>query len=283
MSQFEKQLPFCVYHKNCLDGIAAAWVVWRHFKGEVELLAADYGDPIPAKSHVAGRDVYLVDFSWPRDVVIEYMQICNLTILDHHETAAKALEGLVEVDQTRSGAMLTWNHFNPGEDPPSGIKFCQDRDLWQWKHPGSKPWTVAAFSYPLEVEVFNRVVRTPIGDIIREGETLLRKHNSDVEKIARQARPMMIDGVTVPVVNANSLFVSDLAGALAEGHQYAVCYVDSRDARHFSLRSRNNGADVNLIAERFGGGGHKRAAGFRIMFDDPRFTRSHLELNSHDV
>lgn len=274
-------LPLCIYHKNCLDGLAAAWVVWRHFAGEVEMLSATYGDSLPEEETLRGRKVIVVDFSYKRDQVIRLQQICGLLVLDHHESAAKELEGLIEVNQAHSGAMLAWLHFNPDKEPPTALKFVEDRDLWKWRLRGSKQWTTAAFSYPLELETFDHLVRRPINEIILEGESLLRKHDQDVKKIAKSVRIMKIDGVDVPVVNANGLFVSDLGNLLSEHHEYAATYIDGQEERMYSLRSRPNRADVNVVAEAFGGGGHKRAAGFRIKFDDPRFARSHLELNSY--
>lgn len=282
MSQVGSKQPLCIYHKNCLDGLAAAWVVWKHFKGDVELLSAAYGDPLPEMEHLRGRNVYVVDFSYSREQVIQMQKHCTLVILDHHKTAAEELVGLVEVDQSRSGAMLAWDYFNPGVTAPRGLQFVQDRDLWQWKLPGSKQWTTAAFSYPHDVEELDKLLNRKIGDVVLEGESLLRKHDQDVKKIARSARPILIDGVEVPVVNANGLFASDLGNVLSENAEFAVTYVDGVDERMYSLRSRNGRADVSEVAKRFDGGGHRNAAGFRIKFDDPRFARSHLELNSED-
>ncbi|MNM27149.1 hypothetical protein D3C81_376340 [compost metagenome] len=282
MSNVASKRPLCIYHKNCLDGLAAAWVVWRHFKAEVDLLAAAYGDPLPEMNDLRGRQVFVVDFSYGREQVIQMQQYCELVILDHHATAATELEGLVEIDQTRSGAMLTWDYFNPDIQSPRGLQFVQDRDLWQWKLVGSKAWTTAAFSYPHDVEEFDKLITRKIGDVVLEGESLLRKHEQDVKKIARSARPMLIDGVEIPVVNANGLFASDIGNVLSEHAQFAATYIDGVDERMFSLRSRPGRADVSLVAKAFGGGGHKQAAGFRIKFDDPRFARSHLELNSED-
>lgn len=285
MSQLLKTTPLCIYHKNCLDGIAAAWVVWYRFGGNVDLLAAQYGDPLPTNEELSGRAVYVVDFSFNREQVLHLREICDLVILDHHETAAKELEGLVEVNQAHSGAMLAWNHFYPNTEPPKGLLMVEDRDLWKWKIFGSKAWTAAAFSYPLDVESFNTLINRDPEEVMREGEALLRKHEQDIKKIAHGGTRMMtIDGVEIPVCNANGLFASDLAGMLSEDYPFAATYVDGKTDRSFSLRARKgNGINVNEIAERFGGGGHKAAAGFRIAFDDPRFARSHLELNSHDV
>jgi len=51
--------PICVYHANCVDGFAAAWVVKKAFHSVVDFHPGIYGEPPP---DVSGRDVVLVDF-----------------------------------------------------------------------------------------------------------------------------------------------------------------------------------------------------------------------------
>ena len=42
-------------------------------------------------------------------------------------------------------------------------------------------------------------------------------------------------------------------------------YFETKDKRIYSLRSQGeNGVDVSMIASKFGGGGHRNAAGFSI-------------------
>ena len=53
--------PLCIYHKNCLDGKAAAAVVLRRVP-DAELLPMQYREPTPT---VEGREVYMVDFGLP--------------------------------------------------------------------------------------------------------------------------------------------------------------------------------------------------------------------------
>ena len=45
---------------------------------------------------------------------------------------------------------------------------------------------------------------------------------------------------------------------------FAATYFDTGNIREFSLRSSPDGVDVSLVAEMYGGGGHKHASGFRI-------------------
>jgi len=51
-------------------------------------------------------------------------------------------------------------------------------------------------------------------------------------------------------------------------HPFAACYYDGPNGRNFSLRSRDDGADVGEIAKLYGGGGHPHASGFRVAYSD---------------
>jgi nanoRNase/pAp phosphatase (c-di-AMP/oligoRNAs hydrolase) len=67
------------------------------------------------------------------------------------------------------------------------------------------------------------------------------------------------------------MFSSDAGNLMAteyeQGKMFAATYIDGPKGRIFSLRSTKDGMDVSKIAERFGGGGHKNAAGFTIQVE----------------
>jgi len=58
-----------IYHANCIDGYTSAWAAWRKYGDDAEYLPASYGDPAP---DVTGRWVLVVDFSYPRDVMLKW-------------------------------------------------------------------------------------------------------------------------------------------------------------------------------------------------------------------
>lgn len=306
---FESQHDTVVlYHKNCLDGLAAAWVVWCAHKGDVDLVPVQYGDDWVEQfgenwSLLAGKDVVCVDFAFSLSETKALGNICNLLVLDHHLTAAKDLETVacrcwtkgyeqwfltrdqfghstIVVDDRHSGAMLAWMWFNPGKEPPPGIKFAQDYDLWQFNYPETKNWAAAAFSHDLTVENFNRVIATPLEEVVREGRAIQRHIEKTVRGLAKSARRFKLDDHEVPIVNANSLFRNELGSLLSADEAFSISYSDSRYGRQYSLRSKKGGVDVGAIAKRFGGGGHPNSAAFSIEMTDDQFHHSHEYLES---
>ena len=67
---------------------------------------------------------------------------------------------------------------------------------------------------------------------------------------------------------------SEIGNIIAEGHDFAAIWqqLPSGDYK-YSLRSREGGMDVSVIAQEFGGGGHARAAGFRVKEKVHEITR----------
>lgn len=58
--------------------------------------------------------------------------------------------------------------------------------------------------------------------------------------------------------------VSDAAHLMAQGQPFAACYWDTEEGRVFGLRAADDGVDVSEIAKEYGGGGHAKAAGFKV-------------------
>lgn len=118
-----------IYHAGCWDGFCAAWLLHRAFS-DAEFHAAHYGTEPP---DVAGKDVFVVDFSYKRDVMRRILSAARaVVVLDHHKTAEAELAGLVDeftmrpdliqnppgselpvihFDMAKSGGRLTWEYL----------------------------------------------------------------------------------------------------------------------------------------------------------------------------
>lgn len=284
--------PLCIYHGNCADGFASAWVVRKFFgDGEVDFHPGVYQNPPP---DVSGRHVIMVDFSYKRPVLEQMMGICNsLLILDHHKTAAEDLAFLpapmfgqfsetmtrgagAVFDMSRSGARITWDYFFPGEVPPPLLLHIEDRDLWRFALPHTREIQANVFSYPYDFQVWDTLMDRDPAELAVEGEAIERKHFKDIDELLKVVtRFMRISGHVVPIANLPYTLTSDAGHKLAVGegsdefpqYSFAGCYWDVPDGRTFSLRSAKCGIDVSEIAKQYGGGGHRNASGFKVSFD----------------
>ncbi|VAW67056.1 FIG146085: 3'-to-5' oligoribonuclease A, Bacillus type [hydrothermal vent metagenome] len=268
---YKKKL--CIYHGNCLDGFGAAWAVYHSLGDGVSFYKGIHQQSPP---DVSGLDVILVDFSYTKNVLKKMLeQASSITILDHHISAEKDLSELLTsgkllgvFDMQRSGAMLSWQWFNPDKEPPVLIKHIQDRDLWQFKLDGTREIQAALSSYPFDFEIWDKFMANDMGeieDLRRDGEAIERKLQKDIQELIQSGvRRMNIGGYNVPVLNAPSVYVSDAGNIMSANEPFAACYWDHANGRSFSLRADDAGIDVSEIAGKYGGGGHVKASGFTV-------------------
>lgn len=259
----------CIYHGNCADGFGAAWVV-RKALGNIDFVGAKYHEPPP---DVTDKDVIMVDFSYKRQVLLEMAEKANsILIIDHHKTSAEDLVDLpvnvtAKFDMDRSGAMLTWEHFFPGETPPPLLLHIEDRDMWRFALQNTRQIQANVFSFPYDFQVWDTLMASEPAELAAEGEAIERKHFKDIrELLGVTTREMVIGGHRVPVANLPYTMSSDAGHELAKGRPFSACYMDTPEGRVFSLRSSEEGVDVSDVAKQYGGGGHRNAAGFKVSF-----------------
>jgi hypothetical protein len=259
-----------LYHMPCLDGFCAAWMAWRKFGADAEYVPALHGNPPP---DVTGKQVYIVDFSYPYDVTLQMLERAErLVILDHHVTAQDDLERIprsdkVEIvfDMERSGAGLARDYFHPGLESWV-VDYTQDRDLWRFALPHSKQVNAYLATIPESFAEFDRVheqVTSNEAASYGAGAELYKLNY--VAKMREHAQRVRFAGHDdIPLVNAPFSAISELVGELAEAALFAVGWSQRGDGKVvFNLRSRGN-FDVSELAKEFGGGGHKKAAGFVV-------------------
>lgn len=275
--------PLVIYHGNCADGFSAAWCFWRKYGTGADYVAGVYQQDPP---DVAGRDVYLVDFSYKAPVVADMLQKArSVTLIDHHKTAIDDLRPLKAdmaatnnngmgdnfgwfCDLNRSGATLAWDYLFPGEDRPLLLGHVEDRDLWRFKLPGTREIQAFVFSYEYSFELWDKLMSADQVELLKmtaAGAAIERKHHKDVaELVAVCKRRMVIGSYDVPVASLPYTLVSDAAHLMAQGEPFAACYWDTAEGRVFGLRATDEGVDVSEVAKLYGGGGHAKAAGFKV-------------------
>jgi uncharacterized protein len=265
--------PLVIYHANCADGFSAAWCFWRKYGPDADYFPGVYQQDPP---DVAGREVYLVDFSYKRPVVEKMVAAAKrVWLIDHHKSAIEdlaTLDGLhLFIDMERSGATLAWDFLYPDEARPLLLGHIEDRDLWRFQLPGTREIQAFVFSHKYDFLTWDRLMSArelELMEMTAAGAAIERKHNKDIaELLAKCKRTMKIAGFDVPVANLPYTMSSDAAHVMAMRAPFAACYYDTPTGREFSLRSRDDGMDVSEVAKIYGGGGHKHAAGFRVPRD----------------
>lgn len=293
---------------GCRDGFASRWIAERANPDSGAIyVPIQYGQPLPPEIYSNHfTHLYLLDFSLPRETLIRLQKenVARITILDHHATAQADLAGMerggadevegidVIFDMDQSGCVLTWKYFRPRESVPNLLRLVEDRDLWNWKLESSREINAAIRSYPLDLTTWDWMATqldTQGGwDLFQmEGEAILRSESGHINSIA--AKAMVIDNFqtgedySVAVVNS-CVYQSEIAERMLSLHPecpFAVVFfvddfnnVGDNGKITLSLRSRkmepdgSPGFDVGAFAKRYGGGGHRNAAGVSLGMDD---------------
>ena len=178
-----------LYHRGCNDGFAAAYCAWTVLGDSAEYIGVSYGEDPPTINE--GDRIYVVDFSYPREVMVSWEKIAStLLVLDHHKTAQEALLGLsfASFNMNKSGAVLAWEYWHPNSRVPTLIQYVQDRDLWRKELTFSDEVFVMLRSFKQEFEVWDTLAHLSQDDFMSLarmiGTPILEKRQRDVEAIA---------------------------------------------------------------------------------------------------
>ena len=255
-----------IYHANCTDGFGSAYSAWKLLGNRAEYYACSHGSPPP---DVKDKNVVILDFSFKNEVTKKMIEEANdLLVIDHHKSAMVELHDISNTifDMNKSGATLAWDFFHPGKEAPKFIQYITDRDLWRWELPYSKEFSAAFDMVPFEFEEFEKFEDDSVfDDAVKRGSYILAYSKTVVKKVCDKAAERYLDGKHVMVVNA-SHWMSEIGSRLSPDCDYAmIWYYDHNDKDiKVSLRAFHDTIDVSEVSKKFGGGGHKKAAGFRL-------------------
>lgn len=272
--------PLVLYHKNCADGFTAAWCAVRGFEA-CDLYPATHGNNPPS---LRGRHVYMLDFSYKESVMrILAEEAESITILDHHKTAEAEMAQLNHVnkpnnvhcifDMNKSGAQLAWEFFCHDEgSAPWLVRFVEDNDLGRWAFNETRDVLSSIYSYDYTMENWDMLFHTcesevRLQNLIAEGVAISRKQDKDIRELLAVFQVTgNIGGYEVPMANMPYTFSTQAGRLMALGKPFSAVWYATKNGVEYSLRSIDGAIDVSEIAKIYGGGGHARAAGFRLPY-----------------
>jgi len=273
-----KEQILCFYHDD-LDGVLSAAIVKKKYKDthRIKFISVQYGDDFDYAKllyEAANSEmVFLVDFSFEKEFLIDLLTIGNLIWIDHHKTAKEKLEGLWNSSikgnrkLTNSGCMLTWLHLFD-KPAPMAVKLVEDRDLWKFDYEETKLFNdgLSTYSFNPKLKIWDRLLNDVndelIDEICRMGKVLYEAKMKRCQRAFDIGYDTYFNGLYTRVMNTNH-DISDLGNfAIERGYELALIWRYVRNRYVISLRSKNG--EAKLIAEKYGGGGHPNAAGFAI-------------------
>lgn len=293
-----------MYHGDCVDGMAAAWVArtWANGRKQTyDLIPVHYGQPVPKIPTPNGKEIriHILDFSYTLEKIQEmvaYYKPTSVIYIDHHATAEKDLmDADLWLTMTAeiandvrfeghtpgvSGAVLAWRTYFPESDMPESIIRVGDRDTWRFKYEESKDFHQLAGLYLNEPDRWDFVFYDRFfNDNCMQGCAIKQFSDRLVDKYSASDKLRHIEdnGAKGVIVNFPREFVSDLCATILDknpGYMFAMAYQCNVDHWKFDLRSpgrdKEDQYDCGEVARLFGGGGHVGAAGIVVPRDDKK-------------
>lgn len=258
-----------IYHANCNDGFGAAYAAWKLLGNRCEYIACNHGDEPP---DVKGKRVAVLDFSFSNATTKQLIKEADaLIVIDHHKSAVVELHDISHTifDMKKSGAMLAWEFFHPGKEAPKFIQYIMDRDLWLWELPYSKEFSAAFDMVPWEFDEYEKFEDDSVfDDAVKRGSYILAYSKTVIKKVCDKACKRTFGEHDALVVNS-SHWMSEIGSTLAKDCDFAMIWYYDHEQKNYrcSLRAFHDTIDVSEIAKKFGGGGHRKAAGFVLTAD----------------
>lgn len=273
-----------IYHKADFDGLCSGAIAKRALGDTADYLPWDYSDPLPDLSPY--ERVYLIDISLPRAAM--EANASKLIWIDHHKSAIGAMKDLT-IDGLRidgvAACRLAWRWFN-GEDvedgvqgygekadyverrveEPYAVQLLGEYDIWDKRNPVTDLFQVGlqSIQHPNWESLLSNDRTHYVHEIVEKGRSIfawLTVNNAQISQ--ERGFDVQFEGLTFRALNtarSNSLV---FAASIKEHHDGCLSYFWNGRKWGFSLYGveHKKHLDLSLIAVKYGGGGHKQAAG----------------------
>jgi oligoribonuclease NrnB/cAMP/cGMP phosphodiesterase (DHH superfamily) len=280
----------CFYHDDA-DGRCSAAIIRRALGQEVICIPMKYGGQVPWDLVAQAEIVVVVDFSFPLVDMERIAAEAELTWIDHHITALTDLQSLANVPGARAldkaACVLAWNTYFPEDPVPMAVVYVGDRDIWKHEYPETRHFGEGLYHENTSPD--NEVLWGPLLEndqdflmkLIDRGRILYDA------RMKRGERALKRRGIEVEFEGHHTLILNNVGtGDLGEmirkkGYAIGYCYYEAMQNGEIMtfVTLYSDTVDVSKIAKKFGGGGHKAAAGFSFRRTQLPFPHgSQIEL-----
>lgn len=267
-----------IYHADCPDGLAAAWVAWKKF-GDIADYFPVFHNNLSLIESLQGKQVYLLDMTYDMQAMKNLMRSNEVVVLDHHISRKRETESVPKhlYSADKSGAGLAWEYFFPDKPLPYLLKLVQEEDLWRFTTENVKEILAAISIMPFPYEDFpgfEKIVNEledPKNrpEYVRRGQIVIQHEKVLIQEMVERANIVSFDGYDLMAVNS-SILVSEVGHAIASANTPGIALIWAVRHGRIAVSLRGDGSiDVSKIAAKYGGGGHHSAAAFTLPLETP--------------
>jgi len=265
-----------LYHADCNDGFGAAFAAWKKFGDSADYIPIEHQSPLP--EGLDGKQIFFIDIIPPDEAIIKKVIKDNASVvaIDHHKTSESKMNLFKDYsfDNGHSASILAWKYFHPDKPVPKLLLFIEDVDIWKWEYPETDKFISALSLYEYDFNVWDKIasdIENPdsFAGYLSNGEIVSNYSCKIVGWLSEKATMVEFEGYKVYAVNAPHFINGRVAHDLIkESFPFAIAWFQEKNVIHASLRSDGT-VDVSEIAKKYGGGGHKTAAGFSFPAEQP--------------
>lgn len=270
-----------IYHNADLDGKCSAAIAANRLRSdnkEYSFVGVNYGYNVPWDVIDEYSTVYVLDFSWPIELMREIQNRCKqLVWIDHHITAiedsnAQSFDPPGYRSIARAACELCWDFFHPGTLIPKAVHYLGLYDNWAWvDHEDSND--ILAFQYamrlkgwwPQEEEDWDGILcanHEEFKSLIHDGHVILKYQSTLMERIVSFGHDLKIGDNLFFCCNTHHAASTDYDTLDQSKYAGVLSYRRKADGIwNYSIRAFGD-TDVSEIAKAFGGGGHTGAGGW---------------------
>ena len=217
----------------------------------------------PPPPDLKNKEIYFIDFVYKPEVMRQIVaENKKVMAIDHHVTAKEsiALAHESSYEMEKSGSVLAWEYFHPGQAVPRLLLYIQDNDLWSFKVPYSRELFMYLHTVPWDFKEWKRVMtRLEKADsrnnFIEKGKAILAFEAGVVDSLVRNSAELVeFEGRKIYAVNS-PIAVSELGHALAKKQPPMALIWSERDGR-VVVSMRSTGRECGAVATKYGGRGH---------------------------
>ncbi len=258
-----------LYHDD-LDGFGAAWAAWKKIGNKADYLPVDFGKPMP--TGLKNKEIYILDFCYSE---VETKALLNnnkrVVVIDHHITRKGIFKILKEYiwDTKRAGCVLSWQYFHPSKKIPKLLEYIECLDLWTFKLKNTREITLFIESLPRDFKLWNKVAfeienKNKLSAYFEKGKLITDIVVKIIRTLALNSENAIFENKKSVVVNS-PIFGSELGNYLIKKTKRPIAIIWSLKNGEIRVQLRSSkSVDVSKIAQKYGGGGHKQAAGFSL-------------------
>jgi oligoribonuclease NrnB/cAMP/cGMP phosphodiesterase (DHH superfamily) len=293
----------CIYHSKDLDGYCSGAIVKKKYP-DAKMIGYDYGQDLPMDKIPLNEPIIMIDVSLPMSAMLDLARYSGwkLTWIDHHASAIKDFNEFTSGGESPFTAVLQdgiaacevgWKYLFPDEEMPTAVKLLGEYDTW--RNSDKEKWdnTILPFQYGMRMicsspetfpeELFSNeneigifIADVHCAKIADNGQLILKYQKQQNERSAKfLAFECEFEGLRAICINSGGAN-SQLFDSVYDEEKHDIMIPFAYTGKHwtFSLYTTKDAVDCSQLAKSKGGGGHKKAAGFKLDYLPENFKKN---------